>query len=115
MRTLSFLLVLLVCFMQGCCNQQALESQINYSIHSALLKYTDVDGLRYYTNGKVTDIRNEKLPETSGLIPRKLITVKLNNPEQEIITFRLEDPRGIKNIEVGDTVAVHGWLRLCAE
>ena len=91
-----------------------MERQIDHSIHSALHKYTDADGLRYYTNGKVTNVRIEKLPIHASVLPRRLITVRLNSPEQETITYRVPAEKPC-NIKVGDTVAVHGWLRLYEE
>ena len=70
--------------------------------------------MRFYTNGKVTDIQIEKLPIHASVMPRRLITVQLNGPEQEVITYRVAKERPC-DIKVGDTVAVHGWLKLYEE
>jgi len=95
----------------GCCNHKAVPQPVGIEILNAFNRYTDANGLKYYTNGKVTDIKIEELPPHAAALPSRLITVKLNSPAQEVITYRVSREQPC-NIKVGDTVAVHGWLRL---
>jgi hypothetical protein len=113
MKRLSCTLISLF-LMQGCCTHKTDEQPDDIKVLNAFNKYTDANGLRYYTNGKVTDIRTEELPPHAAALPRRLITLKLNSPAQEVITYRVPKEQPC-NIKVGDTVAVHGWLKLYEE
>lgn len=110
MRQIALAGIVLV-LLQGCCGRRPAPESIEIEILNAFNKYTDANGLRYYTNGKVKDITVEQLSPYAAAAPRRLITVKLNSQEGKEITFRVAREQPC-NIKVGDTVAIHGWLRL---